>query len=186
MFPTLFPFGTGGFDDDSHPVSIGFQTQAEYFFDLVDRSFHSHRCFIFHVLNVHQHRMTHLWSGLTVQKGHYNSIAPILASLDPETVRSIAHHIENEGKISDLNAEQKKVVTLMQEVNTIGAKIPGSSSAKLCSQNEIRAFFGYFALPQLYLTLNPMATHSLIFQVMYGDNAVNLAQRFPTMVASHQ
>jgi hypothetical protein len=186
MFPTLFPFGTGGFDDDSRPVPIGFRVHAEYFLDLQDHRFRAHRCFIFHALNIHQHRMAHLWTGLTVRKGRYNAIAPILASLEPKLIESVAKHIANEGKICDLTTEQQQVMTLMQEVNTIAAKIPGSSSSKLLLRNEIRAYMGYFGLPQLYLTMNPTAGHSPIFQLMWGDKAVDLAQHFPHLAPSHE
>lgn len=186
MFPTLFPLGFGGFDDSLRPVAIGLRTQAEYFLDLSDKRFRRHRCFIFHTLNVHQRRTAHLWSGLTVRKGRYNAIAPVLTALDPKLIESVATHIANEGKISDLTPEQKKVMTLVQEVNTIGAKIPGSSSSKLLLRNEIRAYMGYFGLPHLYLTLNPSAGHSPVFQAVWGDDAVDLSQRFPDLAPSHE
>jgi len=186
MFPTLFPFGTGGFDDDLRPVPINFRSQAEYFLDLADHSFRAHRCFIFHALNIHQRRTVHLWSGLTVRKARYNAIAPILTSVDPQLIDSVGNHIANEGKISDLSPEQKKVLTLMREVNTIGANIPGSSASKLKCRNEIRSYMGHFGLPHLFLTLNPAASHSPVFQAIWGDEAVDLTQRFPDIVASHE
>ena len=186
MFPTLFPNGRGGFDDDSRPVPIGFRLQAEYYLDLADHHFRSHRCFMFHTLNVHQHRLSHLHSALTVRKGCFNSIAPILASLDPKTIETVAKHIENEGKISDLTSEGQNVMTLLWEVNTVSAKIPGSSASKSQLRNEIRAYVGYFGLPHLYLTMNPAAGHSLVFQAMWGDDAVNLAECFPDLAPSHE
>ena len=186
MFPTLFPFGTGGFDDDLRPVPISFRSQTEYFLDLADHVFRAHRCFIFRTLNIHQRRTAHLWSGLSVRKARYNAIAPVLTSVNPQLIDSVGDHIANEGRISDLTADQKKVMTLMHEVNTIGAKIPGSSASKLKCHNEIRAYMGHFGLPHLFLTLNPAASHSPVFQAMWGDEAVDLTQRFPDIVASHE
>jgi hypothetical protein len=186
MFPTLFPFGTGGFDDDTRPVPISLRSHAEYFLDLADHVFRAHRCFIFHALNIHQRRTAHLWSGLSVRKSRYNAIAPILTSISPQLIESVGEHIANEGKISDLNPEQKKVLSLMREVNTVGVHIPGSSASKLKCRNEIRAYMGYFGLPHLFLTLNPAASHSPVFQAIWGDEAVDLTQRFPDIVASHE
>jgi len=55
MFPSLYPFGIGGFDDDTRPSPVAFQKQANYYFDLVDRSFCYHRSYMFVVLNIFQH-----------------------------------------------------------------------------------------------------------------------------------
>jgi hypothetical protein len=54
MFPTLFPFGIGGFDDKTRPTPLGFRRQIEYTLDLADKSFHHHRTYIFITLNIWQ------------------------------------------------------------------------------------------------------------------------------------
>jgi hypothetical protein len=41
---------------------------------------------------------------------------------------------------------------------------------------------GYFALPHFYVTMNPNAKHSPIFHAMWGDEAVDLSERFPQLV----
>ncbi len=60
MFPTLFPFGLGGFDDKSRVQKISFQQQLDYFLDTKDRRFRYHRSFIFVALNIMQRRTAHL------------------------------------------------------------------------------------------------------------------------------
>ena len=39
MYPTLYPYGTGGFEDPTHPVTVSFQKQANYYLDIADHSF---------------------------------------------------------------------------------------------------------------------------------------------------
>ncbi|KAF8238719.1 hypothetical protein L208DRAFT_1061105, partial [Tricholoma matsutake] len=47
MYPTLFPFGIGGFEDPTQPVPISFQQQANYCISLSDLSFRYYHSFIF-------------------------------------------------------------------------------------------------------------------------------------------
>jgi hypothetical protein len=182
MFPTLFPHGLGGFDDDMRQVPISFQKQVEYFMDIVDRRFRRHWSFLFVALNIHQRRTAHLHTWLTVKKSSFTRVAPILATISGERLQRVANHIEKDGKISDLSPEDQQVMSLMKEVSSISSNIPGSSASKVLVRNEIRAYMGYFGLPHLYLTINPNAKHSPIFQAMWGDEAVDLATRFPDIV----
>ena len=44
MFPTLFPFGIGGFEDKSRPTALSFKEQAQYYFNISDRAFRLMTC----------------------------------------------------------------------------------------------------------------------------------------------
>jgi hypothetical protein len=60
MFPMLWPFGIGGFENPVRSVSLSFPVQANYYFDLPDRSFRTHNSFLFVALNIIQQRAAHL------------------------------------------------------------------------------------------------------------------------------
>jgi hypothetical protein len=75
---------------------------------------------------------------------------------------------------------------LLKHVNTVAARIPGSQASQIYICNEIRSYFGYFGMLQLFFTANPSATHSPIFQVMYGDTNVDLTSRFPQLAPSRE
>jgi len=182
MFPTLFPYGVGGFQDDTREVAIGFRAHVEYLLDLADRRFRYHRSFLFIALNIFQRHLCHSETSLTVAKSRYDAIAPKLVSLTPEVISRVAKHIEKEGKVQDLTAQEKDVLVLLREVNTVSKRIPGSMGSKLFCRNEIHAYMGYFGLPHLYITLNPNASHSPVFQVIWGDETVDLDACFPELV----
>ncbi|KDQ09731.1 hypothetical protein BOTBODRAFT_116777, partial [Botryobasidium botryosum FD-172 SS1] len=182
MFPTLFPYGIGGFDDKSRPVLISFQKQAEYYLDLEDKAFCHHKYFIFVALNILQRRAAHLHTSLTVKKPHFELVAKKLLGVSAETLKSVATHLEHEGKVSELTAEEKEVYTLLSKVNVISARIPGSQASKLDDRNTLRSYNGYSGVGHIFLTMNPNAAHSPIFQVMVGDKEVDLKARFPQLV----
>ncbi|KAF8317920.1 hypothetical protein DL93DRAFT_2055061, partial [Clavulina sp. PMI_390] len=184
MFPTLFPYGIGGFDDSTRAVPISFQKQVQYFLDLPDKRFSEHRSFLFVALNIHQRRTAHLHTALTVKRSRFEYIAPKLANISADSLARAARHLELKRNPAELAPDDREVLTLLNEVSSINSHIPGSAASKLHVRNEIRAYMGYFGLPHLYLTMNPSAKHSPIFHAMWGDEAVDLSQRFPDLVDS--
>jgi len=186
MFPTLFPFGIGGFDDKTRTTALSFQQQAQYYFNISDRSFRYHYSYMFIVLNIWQRRLSHLHTSITVKASKFDVIARKLVQVSPETLTSLAKTLEVEKTCHDLSPEQKNAFELLKQTNMIASRVPGSQASKIYVRNEIRNYFGYFGLPHIYFTFNPCAAHSPIFQVMFGDTVVDLSARFPEMVPSHK
>jgi hypothetical protein len=161
--------------------SLSFPIQANYYFDIPDHSFRTHNSFLFVALNIIQRRAAHLHTHFTVRKRNFPSVAEKLITVTPEALLSTARHLEHEGKYQDLSEEQQNAMNLLKSVNTVSARMPGSHASQIHIRNEIRNYFGYFGMPQLYFTANPSATHSPIFQVMCGDTNVDLTKRFPSI-----
>ncbi|KAG2112595.1 uncharacterized protein F5147DRAFT_572188, partial [Suillus discolor] len=181
MYPTLFPYGIGGFEIKSRPTALAFHRQAQYCLSISDRSFRYHNSFLFVVLNILQRRQAHLQTHFSVSKSNFDSVARSLTSVSASTLQRLASQLERECKLSNLTSEEKTALALLQQVNTLSARIPGSQASKIFVRNEIRNYFGYFGLPHIFFTFNPCAAHSPIFQVIYGDKSVDLSSRFPTM-----
>ncbi|KIK79169.1 hypothetical protein PAXRUDRAFT_162029, partial [Paxillus rubicundulus Ve08.2h10] len=106
-------------------------------------------------------------------------VAHKFVSLSSELLQCLAMCLEEENKYSELSTEERDVMSLLQQVDTIAACIPGSEASKIYMCNGIRSYFSYFGLPQLCFTFNLCAAHSPIFQVMYGDCTIDLSQHFP-------
>lgn len=54
MFPTLYPFSIGGFEDKCCETGLSFQQQAQYYLNITDRFFRYHYSYIFVALNIWQ------------------------------------------------------------------------------------------------------------------------------------
>src|SRR5882672_5898384 len=182
MFPTLYPLGIGGFDIPDRETPLSFRSQVESYFNLFDHSFRYHRSFMFVALNIYQHRTAHLHTSFTVKKSHFTEMAKHFVALTPDIINSLADHLEHEKQLVNLDPKQKNALELLQKVNTISAHIPGSEASKIKTCNQIRSYYGLFGLSHIYITLNPCATHSPIFQVIFGDNSVDLSLHYPTLV----
>lgn len=181
MYPTLFPYGIGGFEEYNRPTRLSFESQAKYFLDIRDRQFRYHVSFIFVVLNIIQRRTGHLYTSFSVSKGSFQQIANCLNGLSAKTLDKLAATIEAEGNLKNLSEEEKTAMTLLRYVNTIATKVPGSAASKTLCRNEIRSYVGVMGVPQIFFTINPTPQHHPLFQLMVGDLTVDLSQRYPVL-----
>lgn len=186
MFPTLFSYGIEGFKDKSRPTLLSFQQQAQYYLNLADHCFRYHHSHLFVALNMIQRRAAHLHTFFTVKKSNFNIIAWKLTQVSADVLNSLASRLEREHKVTQLTVEEKAAYVLLQQVNTISARIPGSQASKIFVRNEMRAYFSYFGLPHLFFTFNPSAAHSPIFQVMYGEKSIDLSHCFPKFISGRK
>lgn len=182
MFPTLYPYGKGGFEDPERQVAIGFCNQANLYLDLSDHVFRRHNSFIFVVMNMIQYHDTHLHTHLAIKSSNFAATAADIKGVTPETLHSVSKHLEEQGRVSDLSVDERKVFTLLSKVRMISAKITGSEASKVTYRNEIKVYCAHFNIPHIYFTANPDPVNSLIFQVVTGDTRVDLDEHFPHMV----
>ncbi|KAJ7054738.1 hypothetical protein C8F01DRAFT_995256, partial [Mycena amicta] len=182
MFPTLFPYGVGGFEGSRHK-KISMQAHVNYLLDVADRDTRYHRSFIFVAFNILQRRTAHLKTYLLVQQDRFAAVAERIAKLTPELVMSVANQLQKDNRdhLNTASDSERKVYDLLGEVQSISAKLPGSNAAKIACRAQIRGYMGLFGMPSLFWTCNPSAVHSPIFQVIYGDTSVDLTQRFPRL-----
>ena len=153
---------------------------------LYDHSFRYHHSFIFIVLNIIQRQKGHLQTYFTVCKNRFDDIANKLISVSAGTLQSLADRLEHEGQLESLNEEEKHAMLLLNKVNTISARIPGSQASKINIRNEIHSYFTEFGLPHIFFTFNPSVIHSPIFQAMYGDETIDLTERYPSLVSASE
>lgn len=179
MFPTLFPLGIGGFEDHSRQMPVSLESHAKHLLDLPDCRFHYHQFYVFVVLSLIQCQKAHLHTSLSIKTSRFSTIAPALLSVCPEVLTSLAHNIWDEYNPTLFTQEEKNALALLKEVNTIFAYVPGSQASKVIIRHEIRSYFLHFSLPTLFFTFNPSATHSPVFQVIFGKHDIDLLSEHP-------
>ncbi|PBK97571.1 hypothetical protein ARMGADRAFT_1076043 [Armillaria gallica] len=93
MFPTLFPFSKGEFEEPHRKVAISFETQANYCLDLNDRCFRYHESFLFIMMNMIQCWQAYLHTHFTVNDVDFGTVMEDIAGVKPETLKDIAKHL---------------------------------------------------------------------------------------------
>ena len=94
MFPTLFPFGTGGFEHPLRQLKVSFQAHANALLNVPDKSFRCHQSYLFVALNIIQQKLCHLHTHFTVCKSNFDMIAAKLTSLSSDILTSLADHLK--------------------------------------------------------------------------------------------
>ncbi|CAF4211828.1 unnamed protein product, partial [Adineta steineri] len=89
LYPTLFPYGTGAFEDASRPAKISFKKQIQYLLSYNDRRFEEHHSFIFIVFNMLQRREACLHARLMTSKPFFSKTADQIASLNADDIKQV-------------------------------------------------------------------------------------------------
>ena len=83
IYPTLFPYGIGGFEDKTQKNPISMKRHVKHLCSLSDRRFQEHYSFMFTAFNILQRRAVLLHTSLKARKANFNSIASDFASVSP-------------------------------------------------------------------------------------------------------
>src|ERR1700722_8524980 len=185
MYPTLFPYGIGGFDDRNRSAKLSMRRQVKHFLQLSDRRFQEHPTFIFTAFNILQRRAMLLHTKLKTEKSNFKQMAEQFASVSSETIHAVAEKLKNEQqqKIS-WSDDERKIADLMQQVNTITGYVEGSAAARVHMRNEIRGLMIDQGLPSFYITINPADVYNPILKVLAGEN-IDIENLLPEQVPDY-
>ena len=170
IYPTLFPYGCGGFEDHSRAKAISVKEHVKYLFSQRDKRFRTHYSFLFTVFNVLQRHSSLLHAGLKVKKWYFSKFAHDLAKVSSEVIGEMLLRIEKGEKVVPRTEEEQRVWRLMKEVNLVTSKVPGSSAARVSMRNEIRALTMTHGMPSFYITVNPADTHNPVVKFLSGED----------------
>ena len=154
MFPTLFPLGIDGFKDPNKVVGVSFQAHANLLLDVPGHSFLNHHLFKFFVLNIIQWRAGHLQTHFIVWKLKFGDITIKLIPVTPKTLQTLADHLECEGKIDQLNGEERNAMFLLNKVMTVSVHIPGSQASRYTCEMKSEAISANSVYPYLLYLLS--------------------------------
>ncbi|KAE8231702.1 hypothetical protein CF326_g3281 [Tilletia indica] len=184
MFPTLFPWGTGGFEQKTRRTPLSFGHQAKHLLDLAEPLFRRHWSFVFIVANIKQRRAIHLGSRLLCQSRDFERFSTLLHRLNPAVVQRVSEHLARGGSLKTLSGDEVQIFSLLKKCELVSANVPGSKAVMTRARADIRAYIGKFGIFQLFLTLNPGPSHSPVFQIFFGDRTITLDTKAPSLPTS--
>ncbi|KAK0436841.1 uncharacterized protein EV420DRAFT_1252484, partial [Desarmillaria tabescens] len=105
--------------------------------------------------NMIQRRKLLLHTSFRVKKKNFPQVANKFATVSAAAVAAIAERVSN-GDFKTANTpEERRVLTLMKEVNAVATGIPGSSMARVAKRNEVKGLMMDKGLVSFYITINP-------------------------------
>jgi hypothetical protein len=160
LYPTLFPYGTGAFEDASRPVKISFKKQIQYLLSYHDRRFEEHHSFIFIAFNMLQRREACLHARLMTSKPFFSKTAEQIVSLNVDDINKVLNDF-GKNKLSASN-RNPQVSALLSQVKAVGGKVMGSIQSRSALRNQIHGLIFNQGLPSIFLTINPADINSRV------------------------
>lgn len=89
LYPTLFPYGIGGFEDRQRQVPISFENHVKHMLALNDRRFQEHYSFMFVAFNILQQRKLLLHTSLRVNRKNFSNWAQRFADVSLDAIQAL-------------------------------------------------------------------------------------------------
>jgi hypothetical protein len=182
LYPTLYPFGVGGFEDSRRFPAISIKAHARHLLNIADGCFREHPSFLFSVFNVLQRREIGLRTMMRVSRSSFESKANVYANLQPETIQRVTDQLEK-GVNNFLKPDERRVFDLMRDVHLINSTVMGSGAARMSMRHQIWAMITSYGAPSLFITINPADVYNPLVKLLAGaDIDVNtlLPDQIPT------
>ncbi|KAG1839843.1 hypothetical protein C8R48DRAFT_621413, partial [Suillus tomentosus] len=184
MYPTLFPYGVGGFENPRRSSKLALKRQVKHFLNLADRRFQEHNSFLFIVFNMLQRRTALLHTSLKVKGSSFNDVARGFASISSETVHRVAERVAKGDLTSTFSPDEQKVRALLKQVNSVTSHVPGSGSSRSVMRNQIRGLMIDQGLPNFYITINPADVYNPVVKFLAGHD-INVDELLPNDVPDY-
>lgn len=129
LYPMLFPYGIGGFEDSRRLRQISLKDQTCHFLNLTDTRFQTHPSFMFMVFNVLQRRQVLLNTSVKMKKSTFDNIASDFVGISANDIEAVTNRVARGDYTTAYTNNKKRVLRLMREVKLINRNVQGSNAA---------------------------------------------------------
>ncbi|KAJ7040624.1 hypothetical protein C8F04DRAFT_948395, partial [Mycena alexandri] len=171
-FPEEDPWGIGGFLHPFRRRRISVEEQVSYLLTVHGGRFQRHPEFAFFYYNVLRKQLVSRSMRYRAQKSNYKRVIDDMLGIDLDRLTSLRAKCKKDPTFIPVNAEDKRIMTLVGSVGLIAQQVPGSAGQKLVLRNEIRGMITYRGAPTLFITLNPSDVDNPIVRLLAGDDIV--------------
>ena len=161
-FPTLFPYGQGGFEID-RPVTVPYETHVKWALRYEDKRFRKDPHFPFQVFGVCQKRQVCQASVLQMKRGSYIRHKTILSTITANDLTTASRE-ETRG----VPFSNPAVRALRSQLTAVKTKVEGSDESRISVRGKIWGTNLIHNPPSLWVTINPADTQDPITQVLAG------------------
>jgi hypothetical protein len=161
-FPTLFPFGQGGFEIERQ-INVPYEAHVRWALQYEDRRFRKDPHFPFQVFGVCQKRQVCRASILQMKRGSYFQNQNLLSTITAEDLTKAS--IEETRGIPFSNPA---VRALRSQLSAVKTKVHGTDESRISLRGKIWGTNLIHNPPNLWVTINPTDLQDPIAQVLAG------------------
>jgi hypothetical protein len=161
-FPTLFPYGQGGFEI-TRKVPVEFENHSQYSCAYEDRRFRLDPQFLFQVFGVCQKRQVCRSAVLQMKR---STFAQNISAISRLTTADFLKASEEETR--GLPFSNPGIRALRKQLTAIRTRVTGTDESRASIRSKIWGMNLKYNPPSLWITINPADTQDPIAQVLAG------------------
>ncbi len=180
LFPWLYPYGLGGFDNTKMSCKLGRAKQIQHRLMYADQRFQVDRYFPFLAFNQEQIRASTTGGFLLTERAHFKDVAAKILSTDKEVLQGLIDKGKSGWSSEIATPEEKQCHELLALVDFVAAKVPGSMTQRRNQRSEIKSLIIAYNVPMFFVTFAPVDFKHPICLYYCGEE-INLTERMPDL-----
>jgi hypothetical protein len=160
-FPTLFPFGRGGFE--SEHTLIGLQEHVRWALRYHDRRFRVHNNFPFVSFSIIQRREALISARIQMRRNDFKREADLLQSVTREKMQLAADQEAKGQPISD-----PAIKALRKHMHAVAGRVKATDASRIRLRSMMWSMSYALNPPNVWITINPDDIDNPIVQLLTG------------------
>lgn len=180
LFPWLYPYGLGGFENSRIRRRLDRVTHIRCNLMYGDRRFQTDGTFSYIAYNHEQIRRSSSGGYLLTNRKNFPSVVDKLLSIKAEALDRIVARTEIGGYVVPEDDDEKACLELMSIVDHVAGHVHGLNTLRKYQRNELRSLIYTKGMPVFFLTFAPADTKNPICLSLCGED-VDLTSSSPKL-----
>ncbi|OBZ67369.1 hypothetical protein A0H81_12737 [Grifola frondosa] len=159
MFPWLFPFGLGGFENPHIRTKIGRAEHVRHLLLYADRRFQMDECFPFIAFNHEQIHSSTTGGFLLTNRRNFRDVAEKILMVDRHALDSVIARGQNGEYVRPQSAAEKQCFELISIVDHVAGHVQGSNTGRKRQRMEIKSLIIARGTPAIWDAMRLIASN---------------------------
>ncbi|CAF3888035.1 unnamed protein product [Rotaria magnacalcarata] len=156
LYPTLFPYGMGGVENQYQQVRVTYAKHLRYFLSYHAYRFEMNTAFIFITFNILQRRTACAKVRILVSRPYFTSQSGEINQLTSAEIKLALNQIESSSYDYQSNP---RLATLIKQLKTVSGSVMRSNQSRSNYRVELHSQIFFSGLPNIFITINPCDLH---------------------------
>ncbi|KAL1940974.1 hypothetical protein VTO73DRAFT_7610 [Trametes versicolor] len=180
MFPWLFPYGLGSFENELMVKRLHRGEHIKALLLYPDRRFERDRCFAFIAFNHEQIRASAGGGYLLTNRNNFATVADKILALDREALDNIIERGSDGEYVRPETDAEKACFELISVVDHVAGHVSGLNTSRKYQRNEIKSLIMAKGMPLFFITFAPADLKNPLCLYYCGEN-VDLFDHLPRL-----
>ena len=185
MFPWLYPYGLGGFENSNITTRISRTEHIRHLLLYADRRFQIDEYFPLIAFNQEQIRGSTRGGYLLTKRSNFEAAADKILDIDCEALQALIDRASKGEYLKPDSPTEKQCFELLSLVDLVSTHVPASSAQRKNQRTELKSMIMTYGVPVFFITFAP-ADFKNPLCMYYAGERINLMSPTPVMPNSQE